>query len=446
MKKINIGTIVPSLEAIDFQSDTFGKEIEFAFESMLQNYENSKTAEESKECKNIQNIIYKRTGINVILVLDTDIMLNSSVPSFHKNHIFIQNSQRDLWKKHRDLARNKTNFINFINEIKQTTISLKTAKVTGLFSELTFPIFLNYSFFKKFDFSAELMTAGLLHEVGHIFVMLEMISRTNTTNQVLAYISSCVIGKVDNTEKKMIFKHAEELLGLQDNDLKNVYEQTDIESLTVEILNKSYKGVGSQTGSYGYDLTAVEQLADQFTNRFGYGRQIIELYDRLEKQFSGKYQSKENYKLFLWSDISVNLLITPLATFIALSSGSFIFGAASLMLILNLTKDFIFSGEANQIHTYDTMVTRPTRIRNDLIQAVKNAKIEKETVDLITKDIKLMDNIIDSYKDYTPLVTQVKNYLMSRHRDALALKQLQNDLENLAANKLFLQSAQLKTI
>lgn len=446
MKRINIGSLVPSTEAIDFQTDDFAKEIEFAFNSMLENCSDSKEAQESKECKNIQKLIFTRTGINVVLVLETDILAGVHVPEFHKNHIFIENQQRDIWKKHRDLSSNKTNYANFIKSITQTTVDLKNAKVTGVFSELSYPVFMNFTFFRKFKFPAQQLTAALLHELGHIFSMFEMISRTNTTNQVLAYISKSVIERLDSSEKKVIFKQSEELLGLEEGALKNSYDQTDINVLTVDIMNKSYKGSSSQTNSYGYDLLAVDQMADQFCNRFGYGRHAIEFNDRLKKEFTLDYQTKSNYNKFLFVDVSTNLVMKPLLIFLGLASGALLFNVLSVYLIYGLTKDFIFAGAANEVHSYDTMVTRPTRIRNDLMQAIKNPKLDKETVAFITKDIELMNIMIDSYKDYAPVFSRIKNYLMKSHRDVQSAKELQNDLENLAANKLFLQAAQLKTM
>jgi vacuolar-type H+-ATPase subunit D/Vma8 len=127
MKRIKIGTIAPSLEAIDFQSDNFGKEIEIAFQSMFESYSTAREARESKECKNIEKLIAMRTGVNVTLVLETNIIAAVHAPGFHENHIFIQNNQRDLWKKHRDLSSNKNNYANFIKSITQTSVDLKNA-------------------------------------------------------------------------------------------------------------------------------------------------------------------------------------------------------------------------------------------------------------------------------------------------------------------------------
>ena len=100
MKKINIGTIVPSLEAIDFQSDTFGKQLEILFEDLFKENKTAKEADSSKQKQLIEKLVKQRTGLAINLNLNTDQIASIYIPTFHQNHVFYNNhfsSCRRCW-------------------------------------------------------------------------------------------------------------------------------------------------------------------------------------------------------------------------------------------------------------------------------------------------------------------------------------------------------------
>jgi hypothetical protein len=443
MKKINIGTIVPSLEAIDFQTDTFGKQLEILFEDLFKQNKTAKEADASKQKQLIEKLVKQRTGLAINLNLNTDQIASIYIPTFHQNHIFYNNHFRDDYKEY-SKQRGEQRFLkNLIAKTNTSSVNLKTAKVTGIFGEFAYDIQISYKFFKQKPFTSAQVTAIFLHELGHLFTVLEMTSRSITTNQVLAYLCKSVLEKVTGQELKFIVEESEKSLNLKKGALEEIYEQTDPIVITTVLLKKNSEHIHSQSGLYAYDLVSCEMMADQFVARFGYGRHVIEGLDNMYKKFGITSDTRAGNKVALLADFSMNFLVWPGLIVVGLMTAAAPYAVIGAVMYL---LSWLGSGSGKVDHTYDSMVTRPTRVKNDLLQTLKDKSLDKKTIDILIADIKALENLINKYEDYVPLMTRIKDYFMKSHRDARDAKMLQNDLENLAANKLFLQAAQLKTM
>ncbi len=120
-----------SVESIDFQDNSFGKELENTFQAMIESKISEDEYQNSEYKKTIEAIVFKRTGLKIALRLKTNYDC-VALPTFNKNHIFYNDLYRNIFDN-----TDNSKIFNKIKDIKDKhTVNLKTAKVTGIFSEL----------------------------------------------------------------------------------------------------------------------------------------------------------------------------------------------------------------------------------------------------------------------------------------------------------------------
>lgn len=428
-----IKPFIPAFEVIDFQSGAFGRDLENALGEMVQTQVSG---------KKLSDIIKHHTNLNVTITTNTDNIACVYIPTFHNNHIFFNNAYREYYRAYAEEKGHVSSFRKLNNEMKKHTVSMKDSRVTGLFAEMEVDIHFDFDFFKKYKFSPAQMAAIIMHEVGHLFTIYELMAHKTTQNTVLAALCDTIKTDLPD-QREFIFKEAESALSLNAGDLKEVYNSKDASVISTVVIQKSSLALTSQTGLQGYDLVSCEQMADQFVSRHGYGRHVIEALDLLHSKF-GMKETKDNYYRNLIGDtfsLSCHFGATILSIAVGMTGWGFFFG---LTLLLN----FIFSGAANEDHTYDTTMIRFKRVRDDMVASLKNpkAKYSSQEIKIITKDIEDMDGLLDTLKDYTPLMARLKNFLFKKHRDFKDSMDFQHELEDFAANSLFVKAAQLRNM
>lgn len=435
MKIINIFNI--NNESIDFQSGMFGKELEAVIKSIKDDGVKTKDLQACEQKKILQSIIQKHTGLNINLILDTEQIACVYLPTVHRNHLFYYNEYRHLYELKDSMAIFKT-----IKEIKQkNTVNLSTSKVTGIFSKLEVDIHLQVNSFLEHKMRPNQITAILLHEIGHLFTYYEYITRQHSTNQVLAGVLRSVFNGDSIKEREFVFEQAGILMGGDKNTFKDIVKQDDTRVISTVVYSKHVEMMKSELGTDSYDYTACEQLADQFATRHGYGRPLIEALETLGVMFGSTTGKIPEFWSGLMQIMSMIFMISfSILSLISGHVGYFIFfGALPLLTLLG-------SGASRADYTYDILKTRYLRVREQMIQRLKDKRIKKEETELIIDSIERVDMIIaKTYEERLPL-DKIMDFIFPKNKRVRASVVLQRQLEELASNDLFLKSAQLKTI
>lgn len=422
-----------ALEMIDFQDNSFGIQIE-AIVSKIQIAINegelfvNETAE-------LQSLIFKRTGLRVVLVTDTT--LAAILPFYSNKHsIFIA----DLFKGNFPI-KDQDKILNQSHD-KKGYVDIKKAKVSGVFSEYTNRLWINFSMlFNHYSASPGEVTAILLHELGHAFSVCEYSDRLESNNQILANVAIEIMSAKKEKDLSYIYRELSKVN-------KNTTEE-EVETLVNG--NKVIAGytwfktvigsVSSQTSNGKYDETSFEQLADNFSARFGYGRQLITVLDKLHDYFGNPEKNKT------WN--SLRHISTALFSYFYLALTAFSLSAIfPIGLYLSLVGFIVLmvSGENFKDYTYDELKIRYKRIRREYVELIKTLDIPSEELKTILDNIYFMDNIVNNTHRYNSIVSKIANVLFSSNRKANQAIQEQQLLEELAMNDLFISAATLKTL
>lgn len=428
--------LLASVEHIDHQSDDFGKRIE-ALLTMLIEEENGKSdgyrnLDDHPYLKKMETVIFNRLGIRV--KFHTNGPAAAIMPFYsNRNHIFLHEFFRGQIH-----MKDQVKAINAFKD-RKGTVNLKTAKVGGIFSEYQHKLYLNIEYLVKvLKCTAGEITAALLHELGHAFSACYYADRTDTTNQVL----SSILRKIINPDSKETLEYIYSEMQKVSDTVKK--EQIDtilngprvIAGLT--FFKVMVETVRSQMANDKYSETSFEQLADSFASRFGYGQYLIVT---LEKIYQG-HPEKSTFVFVMAHLMNVMTLAVYVGMiFIAITG---IAGIGSIYLAFLGIFMIYSSGEQFTDYTYDTLKMRYKRLRQDVVDQLKQSNIDKQTTKELLDTIYSLDAVVESTKEFKGIGTRLSNFLFSGNRAAISSIEAQQLMETLASNDLFVAAAEFK--
>jgi hypothetical protein len=426
-------------EVIDQQDNSFGIQIESIVTKITADLE----GDYSTHVTALETLIYNRLGLKVELVTTSFPALILVTPPNISNVLTLRNLK--------NLNPATLNEIASIDKDQHGFIDLKKAKVGGVFSKHKNTVFINFKILTQTHKLTDAeVTALILHELGHAFTCYEYADRLESSNQVLTNVARSILG---NKEDKFTYT-LKELKSLDDNVTEEDVE-TIINGNKIIASYKLYKlvigNMVSNSSSGIYDKTAMEQLADQFATRFGYGRQEIFALEKLELEFRKSINSSKN----VINMVLVTLYGTLLASvIITIAAGGLPFAIANVLILSVVfglgnnvyTESLRVTGDKYQDYNYDEIRVRYKRIRNEFVDMLKDANLPKEDAKNILVQIQEIDSVINSVGSYKTLFNSISNALFKENR--LVKKEIdeQKLLEDLAHNDLFLKAAEFKTI
>ena len=208
-------------------------------------------------------------------------------------------------------------------------------------------------------------------------------------------------------------------------------------------LFKAYVGnVYSQMANNKYNQTTSENLADTFASRLGYHREIITGLDKVylaygspEKSYTAWFYYLSDFGLFAYLSM-LSIYILALFTPVTVT----ILGGLLLGFFISL---IITPGEATKDYTYDDLKIRFQRVKHQMVEQIKNGVTDKDYLEQLITDIEEMEEIIDETYIHRSMFSNIKNLFMTKHRQAKQDIELQQLLEQLTNNGLFVTSASL---
>lgn len=281
--------------------------------------------------------------------------------------------------------------------------------------------------YKLFDgrvYTSGELSAIILHEIGHIWTFFYFLTYWRTTNQILSALARSLEWSQDNQRREMIIKEAGSALDLDDIDAKELSYKSNSTVYTVIITNVARKN-RSQSGVTGYDINSFEALSDQYATRQGAGRDLVTGLDKLMK---GSIY-KRGWVGYLYCEFA-KLAILGLGVF-EIATGQVPAAYTTFIILATL----ILADSHND--WYDKPGARFKRIRNDLVNQLKDETAPKEDSARIRADIDFIDKVNETMHDHTQIVGLVYDYLIPSGVNKRKQIQFQQALEEQASNKLF---------
>jgi hypothetical protein len=403
-----------SQESIDFQPQTFFKELVVAFAALKGM--KKEAAADSEIVGQLAAIIKHYTGLTVAINLG-DIEPSVDIPHVDRNHPLVNAFVRNFVTSADGLA-----MINNANGAARGTVNLRTGKVSGIFSEIKSTINMPLKMVTEAKFTPEECSAIVLHEVGHLLTYYEYITRSVTTNQILAGVSKALDGSGTIEQREAVLINAKKALKLKDLNTSELAKSTNTKVAEIVVVSNIVRETESELGSNIYDLSTWEMLADQYVTRFGASRHLA---TGLDKIYRG-----------MW-----NISFRSLPAYLAMEALKlvtlfFMPGIGIMLMAMDGAGD----------GTYDKPGMRMKRVRNQIVEAMKDKRLSKSDVERLQADLNTLDSVIADIEDRRQLVGVIWDVVIPSARKAVNQERLQQELEGFATNELFVKAQQLKQL
>jgi hypothetical protein len=428
-----------STEAINYQDTKTFKELELAFRDIM--FQKQSAYEEQKRRNEglIEAILQNSFKANVSVSFGEEWPCVRIFDEYH-NNVLIRNDYREFFAAQMNFTKR---FVGGGGGVK-AGVDIMKAQLSGLFSELPFTIYLpdcllnnnysqdGFSVPNQYRLSSEEMAAVVLHEMGHFFTYCEMFNRTVSTNQAMAAMVKELDGTYDVHKRQLIIARTADELKLKDVDsaaLAKIDKRSILETAIVtEVTEKSR----SELGVSIYDSTASEQLADQFATRHGAGLPLMTALNKLHR-YMGNELAYQSTPLFMFTQIiSIALMFIPPVCFLSIP----------INLIGILLGGFGDDGD----NTYDTPEVRFRRIKMDAIARLKNRSISDLEKKRTLADIDAMEKAMTGIEDKREWREYIATTVIPVYRKYRKTKLLQQQLEQLGNNPLFVRAAELSVM
>ena len=429
-------------EVIDFQDNSFGTQLETIVSTISnkiinKQYKDSSKIKNSDEVQALRQAIYSRIGLTTTFITHE---IDAAIIPFYSNVNHVFSAAKFDGSVIKEALPDQTKFLKQTLE-KQGFVDTENVKLGGIFSSYENKVYMNFQrLVLGYKLSPAEIVAILLHELGHGFYICEYADRFESTNQILANVAKEILSNKKEKNLTYIYKEIKKINpNATEEDINTLVDGN--RTIAGYFLYKTVlASVNKQTKTGVYDETSFEQLADNFSTRFGYGRYLI---SGLEKLY-GKYSHEKNrffyglvFVVGAWQQITIFLGLLSLFTIGPMVG---VIGALIAFFLL------MTNGESFKDYTYDDLKIRYQRIRNQYIAQIKEMELSNSDLKGIIDTIHSIDKIIAETHQFASLFTLISNIMFSRNGRAQNDVKEQQLLEQLVHNDLFLQSAHFKTL
>lgn len=332
------------------------------------------------------------------------------------------------------------------------TVDRKNAKIMGIPKDyVNFVSHDIYGYVKYYNLTAQELTAVLLHEVGHSFTYIEYLYRSIANTSVLVDTFLENLEKKNKTPKESLVIAFEKATGKKAPELKQSNKLvTSIYILDTFMKLNKYNSVESY-----HSVSDSEQLADQFSGRFGCSADIM---TALDKFYNGGKSSIKKTSRSHFEAGSFCILLTIINVVLSIIIMVVLIPIFIIILLVAWVFSFLFGygpGYDNPVdpipglgldNTYDNLRRRYMRGRNELIRRIRSAGISKQEVAIVIANIENIDKLIDAVgPEKVGLVESFFRKFGSKTKRLLEVRTIEQLIEDLSENNLYLASARLQS-
>lgn len=421
------------LEAVDFQyNKVFFQELTLAI-SKVRALTNKSPDNVAKI--NVGGVIEHHTGIKANWGLEKADFLNAWVypPFLDINHVLLS----DIFR-FKQANKDAVAMIRQSKGIVKGSVNRTTGRVTGVFTQFTPDIYVTTACFGVL--SDEEIAAVTLHEVGHCMSFFELLGAQMTTNMALKTASDAFMGTTTGEQRYEILMAVEETLNIKFEDKAKLQSATP-EVLTTVALKRVIEASRSEGGTPLYDYSGWEFMSDQYAARCGAGRAQVTALDKLHKYYDVAALRNPISHLFLEG-------MSLVGTLVFAGASTILFGPIGGLIvgIVFLTFDMIVGKQTAQYRIYDSPEARLKRLRNEMVDALKNTKITPKQRQGLLEDLAVVDNVTKAYTDRKGLFEYLYTLFSPSQRQQEREMVIQQELEKLVSNDLYIRAAKLKSL
>jgi hypothetical protein len=306
-----------------------------------------------------------------------------------------------------------------------TRVDRVRGKVYGDYTNIVAELGIADEFFNSQYYEPEECAAVILHEVGHYFSYIEFLSCAITTNFVLSQLADGLSRATNPKERETYIVMAKDVLGSSANvNAEELSRASDPNAVEI-VLVKDY--IEMKRVEFGYDFfnqATWEAMADQFCSRQGAGRPLLTALDKIERRYGFDIAMRGKTAFYFAEVLKVIFTLSIVGTIVGLT------------MILCDSANFL----------YGRMPVRYERIRAELVDRLKDRKLDKAKQASITADIAVIDEIMKTVSDQRQWFSYIGAMLFTAKREYYKAEAVSRELEKLGANDFFVHSAKLRLL
>lgn len=443
------GHLIPTHEQIGFQNnDRFGPDLEVIcakFDDLVKQGMSAKAIEGMTDLKKeFELLIQTRLGLKVKLV--TNGYAAATLANYYTPNNVVAN---DYLRGYLQTNKSDTPGIERLKGMENKslgTVNLATAKMTGWFSEQECPLYMNWrKLHLEGPYSPAELAAIVLHELGHVFNVASFINHTHSANQIIADIAANIKTNAKDNDVEYIYREIKKLDKDASADIAQGLASGNAPVMGVSMYRLAVGTVQSLMSEKTYDRVTNEALADSFATRFGYGAPLITGLEKIDAHYPELLQQRERGALQI--ALSLYFLVFAIGTLAGPIAGGIMiplmFVNGLYTYLMGMILNFI-SGSEGQARIYDNMKVRYARIRNAMVEHIKDPDLSKELRKNLLRDITIADEVVANKRTHVTLIDSLFDIFSPRNRRAMKSIEAQQNIETLIANKLFVQANKLK--
>jgi hypothetical protein len=414
-----------AVEGIDFQSGAFFRELTGVFKELAD--VSADHLPDHPAAQQLPTLINHYTGMNVRVVWGDagpavmPALINKNNPLLNCWADWIRQQYLPNTDGDKLIADAKTRPVGRVDR--------KNGRVSGAFSNVENTMYMPVDEGFRRRLSPAEIASTVLHELGHVFGYFELVSATLSTNQILAGLSKKLDQSGSVKDREAVLVKVKDAAGLKDLDAEALAKSSDKKVIETVVVSNIAREIESELGTSLYDINSFEVLADQFAARHGAGRDIVTALDKLMRD-SGHIQYRSTTSYLLMEAIKLALI----------AAGPITYGLTWAYCFFMCAGDSLEAEE----DIYALSKVRYGRVRDQIVEAMKNKKLSEEQIASYTEDLTVIDEVIAGVKDRQQVLGYVRDFLSPIRRRRISQEKLQRELETIAHNDLFVRAASLR--
>lgn len=404
----------------------------------------------------IEKLSFDRFGTKIKLFTDSGFA--ACIPFFANDSNILLG---EFWRKNEWLKSDAEVFDK--PDTYKGSVDLATAKITGDYQKGISSFYMNYHMLMQPKFKGGVgltnreVMAVHLHEQGHIFYPLAYSQELDYSNAILEDARKEILGA--KKDKRDILLKTFQKLGVGNKEeLVDNLTSSNPAAFTKGMLKVIGEATLQHQTSGKYANTNFEALADNFASRFGLGQELVTALEKLVP-FGVRWNDlfryiKSTLAFMRYIRRLTNTLILANILVKNLKAVPFLRGLIVGFMLFSDLVAVVFtgywmlrtSGEAGKKYTYDDLVIRYTRIRQQMIQSIKSKELTKSDASVLISSVDMLGEIIKKGSNWRTPLDFLFNTLNPEDRRARDSVQRQQALEMMVNNDLFLGSLKLNQL
>lgn len=354
----------------------------------------------------------------------------------------IYDDQLEIYKRLVDMRKQVTEHL----KTDSIYIDLQHAKIMNLPKDYKAYFIADFHMcINQSKLTARELTAILFHEIGHVFTHLEYNNRIANTTQVLVdSVKEVTLKQNNGTKESLRLVYEKTTKSKVPSNFKNMKSTEAALFVATGIFNRN---VNIQDHAY----TDSEQLADQFSGRFGLGAELATGLTKAMHVDSGYGY----FKMMLYTQSSQILTIIIFNCIMAIFTAGatllfiplFLMGMLAFTLFYAIFRKNMFASEdITSGMTYDDIKRRFQRIKNEVVRQL-TSDLPKDIKSALLERIRLIEEQMNKVPEARKgIVEKIVLYFESNGDIKVNTKKAEQLLEDLMANELYIGSAYLNQI